>query len=517
MVGHWLVMKQQGAALGAALTTTAFSFYLYKFCKSWARHAPMIALVTERRKELEEVMGMEFPFPAWWWAPWIALRAFVKALREHRHLHFLCDVHDVANGTFLVPLPMQATYIVTNVVENVEHVLKNNFDNYVKGDTFFIPRMMDLLGHGIFNADGSGWYYQRKTASRMFTQKKLTTHIWRVVEKNCGKVVELLLRTPKESTVDLFNIMNRFTLDTIGEIGFARDIGALENADSPFLKSFDRAQQISFLRLIMPLWRLRRLLRFGEERDSAHHFKLLSDYSLETVRELKANLNTERGDSFVGLFMQEAEKSGTRYDEVFMKDMVLNFLIAGRDTTAQSLSWTFYLLLGHPDVENKVLEEIAEVCGDRTLLYEDLSRLTFLQAVVNESLRLYPSVSLDAKKSLCKDTLLDGTFVEKDDVVVYNIFAMGRSKRIWGDDADEFKPERWLGKDFPSLYAYPVFNAGPRECLGRRLAWVEMKTCLVHILRSVKLKLAVRRDAVHYDAQLTLGMSSGLPCMVEAR
>merc|ERR1712046_378811 len=155
--------------------------------------------------------------------------------------------------------------------------------------------------------------------------------------------------------------------------------------------------------------------------------------------------------------------------------------------------------------------------GDTAPAYEDLQRLTYLQAVINESLRLYPSVPLDMKKSLSDDTLPDGTFVSKNDIVLYNIFAMGRSKKIWGEDAEDFKPERWLSRDFPSLYAYPVFNAGPRECLGKRLAWVEMKACLVQVLRSVKLKLAVPFDAIHYDAQLTIGMASGLPCTVEAR
>ena len=94
---------------------------------------------------------------------------------------------------------------------------------------------------------------------------------------------------------------------------------------------------------------------------------------------------------------------------------------------------------------------------------------------------------------------------------------MGRSKDIWGDDADKFKPERWLNKDAPSSYSYPVFNARPEECIGKRLAMVEMKACLVNILRMVKLELAAPRESTHYDVQLTIGMASGLPCKVTAR
>ena len=106
---------------------------------------------------------------------------------------------------------------------------------------------------------------------------------------------------------------------------------------------------------------------------------------------------------------------------------------------------------------------------------------------MNESLRLYPSAPLDHKVSVSEDILPDGSKIDKSDVVVYNIFAMGRSKDIWGDDADEFKPERWLNKYAPSSYSYPVFNAGPRECIGKRLALVEMKPCLVNIMYSILL------------------------------
>mmetsp|Transcript_106045 Transcript_106045/g.300322 ORF Transcript_106045/g.300322 Transcript_106045/m.300322 type:complete len:95 (+) Transcript_106045:2-286(+) len=94
---------------------------------------------------------------------------------------------------------------------------------------------------------------------------------------------------------------------------------------------------------------------------------------------------------------------------------------------------------------------------------------------------------------------------------------MGRSKDIWGEDASDFKPERWEGRDFPSSFVYPVFNAGPRECLGKRLAWVEMRACLAEVFRAVRFELAVPRDSIKPDTQLTIGMSSGLPCRVFPR
>jgi cytochrome P450 len=351
----------------------------------------------------------------------------------------------------------------------------------------------------------------------MFSNDQFKNHIWRVIGANCARVSQLLRDVPKGGTVDLFNILNRFTLDTIGSVGFARDIGSLGDAESPFLRSFDRAQQISLLRFIQPLWRIRRLLRIGEEGEARRHFQMLSDYSLETVCMLKEDSSGGKGNSFVGLFVQQAKKTGERVSDNFLKDMVLNFLIAGRDTTAQSLSWILYLVMDHPTVEAKILKEIDDVLGEEPISYSNTAKLKYLQNVINEGLRLYPSVPADSKICVQDDHLPDGTFIPAGAVVQFHPYAMGRSKGIWGEDAADFKPERWEGRDFPSSFVYPVFNAGPRECLGKRLAWVEMRAFLAEVLRAVRFELAVPRDAIKPDTQLTIGMSTGLPCHVFPR
>lgn len=117
--------------------------------------------------------------------------------------------------------------VITRDPRNVKYMLKTKFDSFVKGVTFHTIGL-DLLGDGIFNVDGDLWFKQRKTASQMFTANRFKQHIWKVVRKNCDKVISLL-RASQEPTVDIFNVLNRFTLDSIGEIGFGTDIGSLEN------------------------------------------------------------------------------------------------------------------------------------------------------------------------------------------------------------------------------------------------------------------------------------------------
>merc|ERR1712072_303722 len=127
----------------------------------------------------------------------------------------------------------------------------------------------------------------------MFTAKLFKEHIWVVVQRNAKKVRSMLKATEPEKSLDVFNLMNRFTLDTIGEIGFGKCIGSLEDPSSPFLKSFDRAQQITFERWYSAAFYLKKLVGLGVERKSYEHFARLDEYSRTLVRELQSSMATD--------------------------------------------------------------------------------------------------------------------------------------------------------------------------------------------------------------------------------
>jgi cytochrome P450 len=437
----------------------------------------------------------------------------LKALRGYRIHEALSEYHKALGETMYMDIPLQPAFVFTIDPENVEYICKTHFENFPKGDLLH-SRMVDLLGNGIFNVDGAAWHSQRKTSSRMFTANRFKNHIWKVVDKNSDKVVRMLQATPAGEAVDLFDLLNRFTLDSIGEIGFGADIGSLETADSPFLRSFDKAQQIILLRFVVPGWSLLRLLGLGSEWSTRKNFGMLRDYSKKIVQDLRANRDPTAADSFVGLFM----KSGESHSDALLEDLVLNFLIAGRDTTAQAMAWCLWNVLQHPEVERRILEEAESVCSEGALAYEHMAKLDYLQAVISESLRLFPSVPIELKYTLADDTLPNGTFVPRGTTMAYSAYCMGRSAKLWGPDAEQFRPERWLAMQGPvDAYAYPVFHAGPRECLGKRLAMVEMKALLLRVLRTVKLSLAVSPEEIRPDLQVTLGMSTGLPCHVARR
>jgi cytochrome P450 len=228
----------------------------------------------------------------------------------------------------------------------------------------------------------------------------------------------------------------------------------------------------------------------------------------------------------------------------------MNFMIAGRDTTAQAMSWATLMVARRPDVQTRVAEEAARVlgpAGSPPLTYEALlAGLTYTQAVVSETLRLFPSVPKDGKVVVADDVLPGcGTAVRAGDVVAWSPFCMGRRVDLWGPDASEFKPERFLtGDSRPSPYKYPVFNAGPRTCLGQNMALAEAAYGLALVLRAHVVTLApdvaaavdaweaaapARARAGFYDAahasatplpyqeSLTLPIRDGLRCTLAPR
>lgn len=468
-------------------------------------------------------------------------RVFAEAFIRHESNGVFQKFMDmVGRPTFALKAPGLGNIVLTADPKNVEHFLKTNFENYVKGELVH-ERLEELLGNGIFSTDGQLWYHQRKSASPLFTTNNFKDHMLTTFVKSSQRFVDILDGpATRGEAMDMFNLFNRFTLDGIGEVGFGRNIGALENPENPVLQSFDAAQQSIMERFIMrsPYWKVERFFNAPAERTYKQHCATLDAYVHGVAREAWADSfsNTAQSPSarksnlrarsdFLSLFIGEMKRNGctstvdalSTQDEKFLRDLIMSFLIAGRDTTAQALSWTFYLLAQHPTIEAHLHSEVVETLGDGPLTYEGINRLEYAQCVVNEVLRLYPSVPKNIKVAVNDDVLPDGTVIPAGCNIAHTPFVMGRSKAIWGEDAAEFKPERWIGRAFPDLYSYPVFHAGPRECLGRRMAYLEIKVCLAALLRQYHFKLSVHPSEVFYAESLTLPMATPLPMIATRR
>ncbi|KAM7266547.1 hypothetical protein ACFE04_004444 [Oxalis oulophora] len=182
------------------------------------------------------------------------------------------------------------------------------------------------------------------------------------------------------------------------------------------------------------------------------------------------------------------------------------------------------MICKYPDVQERIAKEVREATGvnDDLGIEEIASRITegvidklqYLHATLTETLRLYPAIPIDSKLCLADDILPDGYNVKKGDIVMYTPYVMGRMKYVWGEDAEEFKPERWLDDKGvfrqESSFKFTAFQAGPRICLGKEFAYRQMKVFSIILLESFKFRLSDEKQTVKYKSMLTLHIDGGL-------
>nr|KAJ0201140.1 hypothetical protein LSAT_V11C600314130 [Lactuca sativa] len=411
--------------------------------------------------------------------------------------------------------------IITSNPDNVEYMLKTNFDNYPKGKAFSTI-LGDLLGRGIFNVDGKCWRFQRKMASLELGSVSIRSHALNVVvdeiESRLIPLFSSVAENKDGAVLDLQDVFRRFSFDTICKFSFGLDPGSLKPSlpVSELESAFDLSSKLCAERAMAPsplIWKIKRLFNIGSEKNLKESIKIvkrMADQVIKTRRETGFSSNNDLLSRFMGSIS----------DDDYLRDIVISFLLAGRDTVASALTSFFLLMSQNPKVVKKIREESDQVMGetrDTLASFKDLQNLHYLQAALHESMRLYPPVQFDSKFTKQEDVLPDGTFVRRGSRVTYHPYAMGRMERIWGPDALEFKPERWIRNgEFKaeSAYKYPVYQGGVRVCLGREMSLVEMKSVALCLIRRFDVRVVNPSQALRFAPGLTATVSGGLPAVV---
>lgn len=332
------------------------------------------------------------------------------------------------NGTFRFRGPVFSSLncVVTADPRNLEHLLKTKFPNFPKGP-FFRDTVRDLLGDGIFSADDETWQRQRKTASIEFHSAKfrqLTTEsLLELVHARLLPVLEESLKNL--TTLDLQDVLLRLTFDNVCMIAFGVDPGCLRPGlpHIPFAKAFEEATEATTLRFVTPtcIWKAMRYLDFGLEKKLKLWIKAVDEFAEDVIQTRKKELASQCDDDDVKkqrsdlltVFMRLRNENGQPFSDKFLRDICVNFILAGRDTSSVALSWFFWLLDQNPDVEDKILAELCKIVGERNDIDvkeeeinetgvvfrpEEIKKMEYLQAAISEALRLYPSVPVDHKE-----------------------------------------------------------------------------------------------------------------------
>ena len=402
------------------------------------------------------------------------------------------------------------------------------------------------MGDGIFNADGHTWYAHRKTSALIFKLNRFKTSVSEVFHDDMDQAIEWI-RNQNNKSFDFHALMHRYTLESIARIAFGIQFDIIRKERVEFAEDFDYCTWAVNNSMVDPLWWFKRYFTVSGWK----YFQALgriNTFTQKIIQERKANIAANGGqvtadmNDLLSLYLAHdtvvatttsAEKGAgyQRYDDTYLsptdatlRDVILNMIIAGRDTTAQALSWAFYRMCLHDDIQSKLRTEIFTILqqtgeytrlrerqGLGTVQYDTLQQLKYVEAFIFEVLRLHPSVPKEGKCVFQDDILPDGTEVKKGDVVSFLPWCMGRDADLWGEDCLEFKPERFLHQTSkPSPFVFIAFQAGPRTCLGQNFALLEMKTVLVRLLLMFEFSFAQDPHTIRYENSLTLPMRGGM-------
>lgn len=412
---------------------------------------------------------------------------------------------------------------ITSNHQSVEYMLKTRFENYPKGKPFSAI-LGDFLGRGIFNVDGDSWRFQRKMACLELGKMSMRSLAFEVVNHEIDQRLIPLVYSVSgkgEKVLDLQEVFRRFSFDVICKFSFGFDPKCLDESlpVSDLAIAFDLASNLSAQRAMNPsplVWRIKRLLNIGSEKRLKESIKIVNMFAQEVIRQRNKLGSSSNHVDLLSRFMASTK------DPNYLRDIVISFLLAGRDTVASSLTGLFWLLAQHPKVVATIRAEATLKVRQPEVLtsFDQLRELHYLQATVYEGMRLFPPIQFNSKFCERNDTFPDGTFVKKGTRVTYHPYAMGRMESIWGLDCLDFKPERWLKDGVfiqESPFKYPVFQAGYRMCLGKEMALIEIKSVILSLLQRFDIEIVSPVRTPRFSPGLTATFSGGLPVRVTQR
>ncbi|KAF5250802.1 hypothetical protein FANTH_4074 [Fusarium anthophilum] len=431
----------------------------------------------------------------------------MRVFKEKRLLEtFANDLYKTVGITFLVERGSQQT-IFTIDPENIKTVLALKFKDY--GLAFRAPLFNPVTGGGMFVSDGEEWAHSRALMRPTFARDQVAD-----LELTNRHVTDLVSKIPINTAFNLQELLFDFTMDTGTEFLFGESTDTLCNptkASQEFTKAFDLT-----LKDVAYQARLGPLRRFQGSRSKAHDaYQVCRSYVEHYVNQAmalrtsdlaaevpKENEAKNRHDSLL------RQLAGSSISKEKIRAELLSVLIAARDTTSNLLGNLFFILARRPDIWAKIRDEVERMDTNEPT-YEQLRHLTYAKYCINESLRLHPPVPSNGRMAY-RDTVLphgggpngdQPIHVPKGSMVNYTVYAMHRRKDLYGQDAEEFRPERWETLR-PSWFFLP-FNGGPRICLGQQYAITE--TLLV-IMRFAQEFISIQSmDPKPWTEEIALG------------
>ncbi|CAA9458747.1 MAG: Cytochrome P450 family protein [uncultured Rubrobacteraceae bacterium] len=393
---------------------------------------------------------------------------------------------------------------------HIEYVLRINNRNYLKSKNYDPVRL--VVGEGLIVSEGEFWRRQRRLAQPAFHRKRIASLASLMVDET-----EAMLERWASSArgrgepFDLHREIGILTLKIVAKALFGADVG--EDA----VGRISEAQ--TFLNGYVDS-RMGALPKLPHQVPTPHNVRYR--LALKDLEGIVYSLIDRRrrdggGEDLLSMLLEARDQeTGEGIGDVQLRNEVMTLLIAGNETTAVALSWTWYLLSGHPAINQKLHEELDAVLGGRAPTFEDLPRLSYTTAVLKEAMRLYPPAWIFSRRPV-EDDEIGGYRVSAGTTVLISPYVTHRNPVYW-EDPQTFNPERFeegRSADRPE-FAYLPFGGGPRKCIGDRFALVEGVLVLATVAQRYNLRLAQERK-VAPEPLVTLRPKEGIPIILEER
>ncbi|XP_047435475.1 cytochrome P450 4V2 isoform X2 [Mugil cephalus] len=378
------------------------------------------------------------------------------------------------------------------------------------------------LGTGLLTSTGTKWRQRRKMLTPTFHFSILADFL-EVMNEQAEILVEKLGKQAGKGKFNCFSHITLCALDIICETAMGKKIYAQSNSDSEYVTSVYKMSDIVSRRQRTPwLWSDLIYKLFSEGREHDKTLKILHNFTYKVINERAENMSDNDSDSepeqgkkrraFLDMLLKTTYEDGSRMSHEDIQEEVDTFMFRGHDTTAASMNWALHLLGSHPEVHKKVQQELQEVFGssNRPVNADDLKKLKYLECVIKEALRLFPSVPFFAR-SLGEDCHINGFKVPKGANAIIITYGLHRDPRYF-PEPEEFRPERFLPENSVGrpAYAYIPFSAGLRNCIGQRFALMEEKVVLASILRNFNVEACQTREELRPVGELILRPEKGI-------
>lgn len=386
--------------------------------------------------------------------------------------------------------------------------------NFVKDD-LQLRVLRPSLGEGLFTSEGSAWKVQRRALAGLFTPRTVASFVPGMAAAAAALTDRWAARGGR-GLVQVDREMTQLTLDgldrSIFSGGLTGDRDAVHDAQAAYLAAMGAVDPLDLFGAPEWLPRVRRMRAAPVKR----YFDGLIDRIVDTRRALiAADPAAAPRDLLTLLFEARDLESGAALSAAVVRDNVLTFLGAGTETTSSALSWALYLLSQDPAARNRIEAEVDVVLGGRTVTADDVSRLVWTRAVIDETLRLYPTAPLIQRMAVDAD-VLHGVAIPSRSTVVYAPWVLHRHRKLW-DRPEAFVPDRFLPGAPPiDRFAYLPFGAGPRICIGASFALQQAVVTLATIVQRLRVDL-LPGATVMPEHRITLRPKGGLPMLVTPR